>query len=341
MSSQVASLPAQETRPLVIDGLNCAAVTRDQFERTLQGGISAINLTAVQPWSDLPKSLKELESNLSAIEALDDIALVVQTVDDIELAHQQGKLGVIIGAQNSLMVESDVSLLATFKRLGMRILQPTYNEPCTFGQGAPDMGEADKGITEAGRAWVAEMHKNRLLIDLSHCGHRTSADYLAEAKEPVVFSHANAFAVCPSPRNKPDDLLRGIASNGGLIGAVLWSPAVKHETRPTLDDYLDHVDYMVRIAGIEHVGFASDIAEGFPPDRDKWEKSFGPRGLYPNITGILGPWYEWDTRLNVDFSSIAHTPRVIDGLRRRGYPAGDVDKLLSGNWLRVLRDVWG
>jgi membrane dipeptidase len=239
------------------------------------------------------------------------------------------------------MVESDVRLLATFRRLGMRILQPTYNEPCLFGQGAPDIGDADKGMTEAGRAWVAEMHANRLLIDLSHCGHRTSADFIAEARQPVVFSHANAFAVCPSPRNKPDDLIRAVAAKGGLIGAVMWSPAVKHATRPTLDDYIDHIDHMVKVGGVEHVGFASDVAEGHPQDRDKWEKSFGPRGLYPNITGILGPWYEWDTRLNVDYSSLTHTPRIVDGLKRRGYKASDIDKIMSGNWMRVLSDVWG
>ena len=108
-----------------------------------------------------------------------------------------------------------------------------------------------------------------------------------------------------------------------------------------MSDYLDHVDHMVNVAGIEHVAFATDIAEGFTPNRDKWEKSFGPRGLYPNITGILGPWYEWDTRLNVDFQSIVSTPRVVDGLRQRGYSETDIDKLLSGNWLRVLKDVWG
>src|ERR687894_2701795 len=115
MTQQVSRLPKQQTQPLVIDGLNCAAVTREQFERTLEGGITAINLTAVQPWSDLPSTLKELEASLSAIEAMEDIALIVRTVDDIELAHREGKLGVIIGAQNSLMVECDVKLLATFK----------------------------------------------------------------------------------------------------------------------------------------------------------------------------------------------------------------------------------
>ena len=98
MSLQTANKP--DAQPLIIDGLNCAAVTREQFERTLKGGISAINLTAVEPWSDLPKSLKELEANLSKIELMPDIVLVVRTVDDIATAHREGKLGVIIGAQN-------------------------------------------------------------------------------------------------------------------------------------------------------------------------------------------------------------------------------------------------
>jgi membrane dipeptidase len=333
-------MTSQSPMPLIVDGLNCAAVSREQFVRTIAGGVSAINLTAVSPWSGLDKSLLELQANLDKIEAMADIAFVVKEVGDIRRAKAEGKLGVIIGAQHSLMVESDVRLLATFRRLGMRILQPTYNEPCLFGQGAPDIGDADKGITEAGRAWVAEMHANRLLIDLSHCGHRTSADFIAEAREPVMFSHANAFAVCPSPRNKPDDLIRAVAAKGGLIGAVMWSPAVKHATRPTLDDYIEHIDHMVKVGGVEHVGFASDITEGHPQDREKWEKSFGPRGLYPNITGILGPWYEWDTRLNVDYASLTHTPRIVDGLARRGYKSSDIDKIMSGNWMRVLSDVW-
>lgn len=327
--------------PMIVDGLNCAAVTRAQFERTLKGGVSAINLTAVRPWSPLAETLLELEENLALIEGMSDICLIVRRASDIRRARAEGKLGVIIGAQHSLMVEKDVRLLAVFKRLGMRILQPTYNEPCVFGQGAPDMGDADKGITEMGRAWVAEMQAQRLLIDLSHCGHRTSADYVAEAKGPVVFSHANAFAVCPSPRNKPDSLIRAVADKGGLTGAVMWSPAVKHATRPTMDDYLDHVDHLARVGGVDHIGIASDITEGYPENRDKWEKSFGPRGLYPNITGILGPWYEWETRLNVDFQSLTHMPRIIDGLRKRGYRSRDIDKMASGNWLRVCHDVWG
>jgi membrane dipeptidase len=131
---------AAASGPLVIDGLNCAVVTRDQFERTLRGGVSIINLTAITPWSSVTGALKELEINLSAIEAMSDIACVVRSVDDIHAAKRDGKLGVIIGSQSSQMAEEDLAMLATFKRLGMRILQPTYNERCKFGQGAPFVG---------------------------------------------------------------------------------------------------------------------------------------------------------------------------------------------------------
>lgn len=105
------------------------------------------------------------------------------------------------------------------------------------------------------------MNRLGMLIDLSHCGYRTGADAIAESKDPVIFSHANALALCNSPRNKSDELIRAIAQKGGVTGAVTWAPALRHDTRPSLDDYFDQVDYMVNLAGIDHVSFASDLAQ--------------------------------------------------------------------------------
>jgi membrane dipeptidase len=240
-----------------------------------------------------------------------------------------------------MIVEDDLRLLETFRRLGVRILQPTYNEENRLGHGAPFEGDADKGITELGRAWLDEMARLRLIVDLSHCGHRSTADYLAAARGPVVISHSNAFAVCPSLRNKTDDHVRAVAARGGLIGAVMWSPAVRHDQRPTMDDYLNHIDHLVKVGGIEHVAFASDVTEGQAPSPEKWDKSYGPNGYSPNITGVLGSWYVFETRLNVHFQSLTHTPRIWDGLRARGYSEDAVDRIRGGNWLRVMREVWG
>jgi membrane dipeptidase len=270
-----------------------------------------------------------------------DAAAIVTSVGGIEAAHRSGRIGVVLGAQNSLMFEDDLAHIGVFARLGLRIVQPTYNDKTAFGYGAPFLGKRDRGITDRGRGWIEAMEAQRLLIDLSHCGHRTTTDFIASATRPVVCSHANAFARCPSPRNKTDAHIRAIAETGGLIGAVMWSPAVAHATRPVLDDYLDHVQHMVEVGGIDHVGFASDVSERMPESREDWDRLWGRAGLYPQIVGLCGDWYAFDTRHNVHYDSLAHTPRIWDGLRRRGFKAGAIEKIMGKNWLRVLRDVWG
>jgi membrane dipeptidase len=199
----------------------------------------------------------------------------------------------------------------------------------------------DKGITEAGRAWVEEMHQLGLLVDLSHSGHRTTSDYLAAAKGPMVASHADAFALCPSPRNKTDEQIRAIAETGGLIGGVLFSPFIRREKRPTIDDFLDHIDHMVKLGGIEHVGFAADINEGNPLTLEDWNRTEGPNGVYSNIIGPMGAWYTCESPFVDGYESVTQTPKVWDGLKKRGYSADAIDKIRGGNWLRVLKDVWG
>lgn len=327
-------------RPLIIDGLSCAALTRDQVTRTLSGGVSVMNLTATRPAAGLEDALIQLEIARKTIGSMSDIARIVTTVSEIEAAHNAGLLGVILGAQNSLMVQPDIRILASFKSLGMRILQPTYNERNAFGYGAPYTMDGDGGITESGRAWLAMMESLGLLVDLSHCGHRTSADYIGAAKAPMIFSHANAYAVCPSPRNKTDELVRGIAKTGGLIGAVTWAPIVRFDARPTIDDYVDHVSHLVKVGGVDHVAFASDLPEGFPSDPAKWERMWGKDGLYPNITGVLGDWYRYGNHAMKGMETITEVPAIWDKMRSRGFHESEIEKIASGNWMRVLREVW-
>ena len=330
------------TTDWAIDGLNCAGLNREQMEKTLKGGVNAINLTSIRPYANLTDSLLQLEQAHETIAAMSDVALVARTTKDIREAAASNRVGVILGTQDSTMVEADVRLLGTLKRLGVRILLPNYNKTNRFGSGAPQEGPADKGMTEASREWLEEMHRLRLVVDLSHCGHRTTSEFIAASKgRPVIVSHANSFVVLPSLRNKTDEHIRGIAETGGLIGAVMWSPAVRHDKRPTMDDYLNHLDHMVKVGGIDHVAFASDVVESPRPDPEKWDKSFGPNGSDKNITGILGDWYVYDTRLNEHYQSLTDTPAIWEAMRKRGYSAGDIEKVMRGNWLRVLKDVWG
>ena len=333
------------TRPLpvpdntaIIDGLYCATLTRDQFERTLAGGIRAANLTATTPNSDLAACLSKLAQLFRIVDDNADLVRIVTSVAEIEEAVRDGKLGIIIGSQDSTFLDDDVELLRVMQRIGMRIMQPVYNDENRFGHGA--LANPEGRLSDAGHQWVALMNELRMQIDLSHCGYGTARDVLAASRRPVIFSHSNARALCNSPRNIPDDLARAAAETGGTVGITLWPPLLGIARRPTLDDFCDHVDHMVNLVGIDHVAFGSDLSEG-TKTLQMWLDLYGPEPIWPAVTGILGPWYTYENRATPGFESMAEAGNLTDALRRRGYDHSAVDKIMRDNLLRVYREVWG
>ncbi len=325
---------------LIVDGLNCAPVTREQMQRTLKGGVTALNLTSVRPPHDFNTAMSDLARTVAAIEANADIAVIARTAAEIETAKADGKLAFILGAQNSVLVEQDVELLRILARIGFRILQPTYMELNAFGGGVLAKG-GDPGLTDAGRRWVELMNELSMLIDLSHVGYHTAADVIALSKRPVIFSHSNARALCGSLRNIPDELIKAGAATGGTVGATLWPPMVRHDQRPSVDDWAAQIAYMVDLVGVEHVAFGSDLSENRYSSDAEWQKSFGPRGIYPEVTAVLGPWFVFESRLSLGFQSMAETPNLIGALERRGFGGEAIDKIMGGNLMRVYREVWG
>ncbi len=325
----------------VFDGVNCAQMSVKQMQTTLNGGVSTINYTAISPFADFDAARGQLADVLATIEGMPKVARVVTTTGEIEAAHRDGVVGVVIGAQNSLMVETDLRALQYSYGLGLRILQPTYNEQNAFGFGASFTDDEDQGITDYGREWLRSAEDLGIVVDLSHCGHRTTLEFAQAAKAPVVVSHANAYEVLPSPRNKTREIVRAVADTGGLIGAVMYSPTVRWDQRPCMADYLDHLTHHIDVAGIDHVAFASDISERIVEDPEEWNKSYGPGGMYPKMVGQMGSWFTYEDRHNLDYDSLAQTPDIWDGMRRRGYGEDDIEKVMSGNWLRVMKAVCG
>lgn len=332
------SVRSHRERTPVIDGLNCAILTRDQFERTLEGRVAAINLTSLRPANDLAASMGDLAKALAAVAANPDLVSVVTSVAEIRQVAAEGKLGIILGTQNSTFLEHDLSLLRVMQRAGVRIMQPTYMERNELGSGV--LAKEPGGLTAKGHEWVELMNETRMLVDLSHVGYQTAMDAAKASKRPVICSHSNARALCDSLRNIPDDQIRAIAETGGTVGVTLWPPMLRHATRPTLDDFFDQVDHMVKLVGIDHVAFGSDCSERTKTE-EQWQATFGPRGMYPEVTGILGDWFIFSQRFTEGYESLAHTGRLIDGLGTRGYSEDEVDKIMGGNLLRVYEDVWG
>jgi membrane dipeptidase len=268
-----------------------------------------------------------------------DFVVVADGVRDIERAHAEGRIALVPTFEAATPIENEVDRVDVLYGFGVRSMGIVYSEANALGCGLRE--SQDGGLTDLGRAVVRRMNKLGMLIDLAHVAPKVMHDALDVSSAPLVWSHSNAFTLCDHPRNVPDDVLDRVAGNGGVVMATFvpdfisqasrdWhrpakdqygkSPegvdhdkveaeiAAKSGPRPkaTLPEYCDHVDYLAKRIGHDHVGIGSDFFGWINPD-----------GLEDTTT----------------------FPSVIAELIRRGWSEENLTKLASGNMLRVLRAV--
>ncbi|MBI4277317.1 MAG: membrane dipeptidase [Armatimonadetes bacterium] len=334
-----ARAPALHAQSVVIDGLITSHLTQEQFERFRAWGVTAANWTAVYFAHDLDDALVDLATALDHLAGMTEYYTSVRSVADIHQAKREGKVGVILGLQNGRPIGDRLEYVRILHALGVRIIQLTYNERNFIGDGCTEPGDA--GLSRFGRDAVRAMNRVGILVDLSHCGLRTTREVIEWSEKPVAITHANPSTLIRSPRNKPPEIFKALAERGGVAGMCAWSPLAAHPAseRPTLEKFLDIIDYTVNLIGVDHVGFGTDHGEGVYT-RDVWERKWGPQGLYPEVTGIVGPWFGFETRYVDGIHSAALLGNLTEGLLRRGYSDEDAQKIIGGNFLRLLGEVW-
>ena len=260
----------------------------------------------------------------------EEVMLVTKS-SDIEKAKKEGKLGLIINFQGADCLEDQfIDTLPVFYRMGVRIIALTYNERNLLGDGCTE--PKDNGLTAYGAQVVRGMNRIGVIVDLSHVGRRTAMDAIELSSDPVVFTHSNVNAITPHVRNLTDELIKAVAKKGGVIGIVVWDAICARKAgEGTLTDYLDHLDYIVKLVGVDHVGIGSDINDNMRamPMRSDFETRYsymlkGNR-IAPGVEGFY------------DLEDIVNLTR---GLVARGYSEGDIKKILGGNFMRVARQVW-
>lgn len=327
-------------RAVVVDGLISSKLNPEGAEYLVQGGITASNYTAASPHHDLSRTLANIVAVRRAVADLGDSLMLAGSTWEIERAKREGRSALILGLQHAPGFGEHPSIAEAFHAVGVRIIQITYNEPSPLGSSC--LMASDNGLTERGREAVAELNRARVLIDLSHVGDRTSREAIAASAAPAAFTHANPRAFCDSPRNKPDDLLRTLADRGGVIGVCCWGPICWTSTHaaPTIETFLDAIDYAVRLVGVDHVGISTDQTEGVFTEREHWYRTWGPGGHYPDMIKHLA-WYTFDRRWVEGLDRPFHLPRLTQGLVARGYRDDAILKILGGNFLRLFREVWG
>jgi membrane dipeptidase len=229
---------------------------------------------------------------------------------DLRLAQAREKIGIMFGMQDANHLR-DINDVDAFYQMGQRLTQLTYNSRNRLGDGCKVA--TDRGLTAFGQQVVARMNSIGMVIDVSHCGERTTLDAIAASGKPVLITHSNCKALAAGvPRCKTDEAIAAAARKGGVIGLTGIRHFVRAKDPVSIEDALDHFDHAVKLVGIESVGLGSDT------DLDG-------RGPQADIAGLN------------------HANRVFElaeGLIRRGYTGEHIALILGGNFERALSEIW-
>jgi membrane dipeptidase len=289
-------------------------------------------------------ALGQLDVMVRIIERYSRDLELARTAKDIERIHGAGKVASLLGLEGGHAIENSLAVLRQMYALGIRYMTLTHGATIDWADSATDLPRHN-GLTRFGKEVVKEMNRLGMLVDISHVSPKTMHDVLDVSEVPVIFSHSSARALNEHPRNVPDDVLRRVKHNGGVVmvafvpyfvtqEASLYDAALRGERArlerlipfnqvaqeqeflkwvrknpeplPTLGQVVDHIDHIRRIAGIDHVGLGSDFD-----------------GL---VTGPLG------------MEDVSKYPDLIAELLRRGYSDEEAGKVAGGNLLRVLRE---
>ena len=277
------------------------------------------------PVEPLLSALRGVEAMQAEAEESGATLRIVRRVADIARARRAGQVGLILCLEGGMPLGDDLTLLRVFHRLGIRIIGLTWNHRNQLGDGVGERRPG--GLSDLGKVAVREIHRLGILIDVSHLAEPGCWDALEVSRDPLIASHSNCQALVPHPRNLEDDLIRGIAGKGGVIGIHALGMFVRRRGRARLDDLLDHLDHLREVAGPAHVAIGPDLLERWPARMlgELWRGTpFGQtRFVYP--TG---------------FRSVADLPNVTAGLLRRGWSDGEVEGVLGGNLIRLFTKVW-
>ena len=274
----------------------------------------------------------------SEIDRHPDVLCRIRTVADIAAAKRDGRTGLIYGFQDGVAFESDLDRLDALYRLGLRVVQPTYNRRNLLGDGC--LEPANAGLSKTGVEAVEKMNELGILVDLSHCGRQTAADAIKASKRPVAFTHTGSAALNDHPRNRTDAELRAVAEKGGVSG-IYFMPFLSEGKQPTAADVIRHLEHMIEVAGEDHVSIGTDGGVSAEVVTEAFKEKFAGFVRQRREAGISAPGEIEDGYL---FANELNTPRrfetLADMLSARGHGDARIEKILGKNLARVFSETW-
>jgi membrane dipeptidase len=337
---------------IVIDGLGGfgnskgvpgAPLTDAYVKDVRDSGITCVHTTIMPVGSTPPDTaftqavlgIGEMEGE---IDRHHDTFIRIRRAADIAAAKQAGRCGIIYGFQDAVAFETELSRLDELHRLGIRVVQVTYNRRNLLGDGC--LEPANAGLSKTGVEAVAKMNELGILVDLSHCGRQTAADAIKASKKPVAFTHTGSAALNDHPRNRTDAELRAVAEKGGVSG-IYFMPFLSEGRQPTAADVIRHLEHMIDVAGEDHVSLGTDGSVSAEVVDDEFRKVFADFVQRRRDAGISAPG---ENETGFLFANELNTPRRFETLAgmlsSRGHGDSRIEKLLGKNLVRVFGETW-
>jgi len=317
---------------VVFDGLIIAKWSRRVFEDMARGGLTAANCTC-SVWEGFLATMDNVAAWKRWLAENDDLLTQVHGVEDIHRAKREGRVGIVLGWQNTFAIEGELDRLRLFCDLGVRFMQLTYNTQNLVGAGCWE--SKDNGLTDFGRDVVAEMNALGIAVDLSHVGEQTCRDAIEHSTAPVAFTHCVPRGLKDMPRNKSDDLLKAAVDKGGFVGFAPYGPFLPTGDDSTLDDCIAGIEYTINLVGEDAVGVGTDFTQGHDAAFFSWlrhDKGNG-RALVEGMSPV--------PKNPAGLDGMKDYPNLTGAMLERGWPETRVRKVMGENWLSHLGRVWG
>lgn len=308
-----------------------------------QSGVTGMNATVPIPDEDAGSALERIAVAYEVIRH-DPKLMLIEKAGDFAKAKAAGQAGVLIAFQDPYPLQYSMAMVELFQRLGMRVLQLSYSGRSWAADGCGEDETNDAGLSKDGKLLIAEMNRVGVTIDLAHASIRSAFEATELSEKPVICSHGNARALSDIGRNLPDDLMKAIAQRGGVICATPYAPLNwdLSDNRPTLGSFLDMLDYMIDLVGVDAIGIGTD--EEASPGTMPW--SF--RARLRQKAYFTGAYKGFTQKLKIPgmqgalegFRGLIDYPLITEGLVARGYSDEDIKKILGLNLVRVFEQTW-
>lgn len=310
------------------------------IEKLHEGGVTAfVTCVAAHHEDDFPRAATRLIRWHRLVKSAAGRLRLILTPEDLVDAKARNQVGVIFQFQDARPIDDNLLHLEALYRMGLRIQQLTYQRRNLVGDGC---GEPfDGGLSAFGKDVVRECNRLGLVIDLAHGGHRTILDAIRASEAPVLISHTAAHRVMPHVRSVPDEDLVALAEKGGVVGVHALSYLLRPDGGTAgagIDDMLRHIDYIVKLIGVDHVGIGTDVGTNVLPTEEQARvRAWGSLG--DEFPELFVPDFDTAKRYVRGMEACTGFPGLSAKMLEHGYSADDVKKMLGGNFLRVFQTV--